>query len=82
MSSRLFFQLNFTTDRVLINVKSMNIFITNFNKFCWTIIFKDMVKIAIALLGLVGLGAARWEPEHEFSPDVSGNLAKAIKQKL
>lgn len=41
-----------------------------------------MVKTVVALLGLLGLGAARWEPEHEFSADVSGNLAKAIKQKL
>ena len=41
-----------------------------------------MVKTTLALLGLVCLGAAKWEPEHKYSPDVSAQVASAIKQKL
>lgn len=40
-----------------------------------------MVKLGLALLALVSFGSARWS-DHEYSPDVSGQVANAIKAKL
>lgn len=52
----------------------------------FVILIKDMAKsmfVVLALLTLAALGSARWVPtEHAYSPDVSGQIAGAIKQKL
>jgi hypothetical protein len=41
-----------------------------------------MVKTVFALLGLVCLGSAKWEPEHNYTPEASAQVASAIKDKL
>ncbi len=41
-----------------------------------------MVKLAVGLLALVGLGSAKWEPSHKYTPSVSAQVASAIKAKL
>ena len=39
------------------------------------------VSIVLFLLALVSLGCARWAG-HEYTPEVSAQVANAIKQKL
>lgn len=41
----------------------------------------NKTAFVVLLLALVGLASARWS-EHEFSPDVSAQVANAIKTKL
>lgn len=40
-----------------------------------------MVKTVI-LLALASFASARWEESHQYTPSVSAEVAKAIKEKL
>lgn len=41
-----------------------------------------MVKSGIILAALAFLGSSRWAEEHNYSPETSGQIASAIKEKL